>query len=69
MANRIPDIYTRARLRNVTPVDSAAAEGAGEIGIGFDLKDGGTIRLAVPLQSAKNLAACLEEFIGAKGMP
>ena len=63
MASRIPDIYSRASLRNVTPADPAAADGAGEIGIGFTLADGSTLRLAVPLASAQFLLESLLTYL------
>lgn len=61
---RLPEVYRPATLRNVTP------ESEGSIGLGFDLQDGSTIRLAV----SKADAIALGQLIGShseccSGMP
>ncbi len=56
--SRIPAVYVPASWRNTTPVD----DGANEIGIGFETRDG-IVRLCLSMDSAECLVASVADYI------
>lgn len=51
----IPNSYQAATWRNTLPKD----EPTQQVGVGFDLPDGGIVRLSLSVESARNLAETL----------
>ena len=60
---RWPLLYKRAAWRNTTPVD--AALGDGELGIGFNLDDGSSVRIRLDVRAANHLAQSIVEYLQA----
>lgn len=61
---RLPPCYKDATLRNVTP------ETEGFIGLGFDLEDGTTVYLALPISDAEKLCQWIRSHSeGSSGIP
>lgn len=56
---RLPPIYKQATWRNVTPVD----DGFRELGVGFDLATGETIRMRLSVDHAKHLAGAISGYL------
>ena len=62
--NRIPDIYSPAKLRVITPCDGA------KIGIGFDTVSGKTVRVKVSIDDALQIGHLARAHsLGSSGMP
>jgi hypothetical protein len=62
--SRTPSVYKTAKLRNVTPCDS------GEIGVGFDLADGKTLRVKITVEEALEIAHLARSHSrGSSGIP
>ena len=58
-ARRVPPIYLAATWRNVLPVDDNFLE----LGMGFDLADGTTVRLRLGVADAKHVAGAILDYI------
>lgn len=58
-AGKLPSIYQDASWRCTLPVD----EELGRLGVGFDLPSGESLRLAIDVHSARNLAKSLTEYM------
>ncbi len=55
----IPGLYLKAEWRNTTPVDWKKKE----IGIGFNLDNGETMRIRIDLDSSKHLCETIEDYV------
>lgn len=66
----IPDSYQSAEWRNTTPVSNNNM-----IGMGFDMEGGTVFRIALSVESARNLAGTLNDYLAishsaiSSGMP
>lgn len=56
---KIPSSYLSAEWRNTTPVDIET----NRIGMGFDLSDGTVVRLSISMESARNMAETLGDYL------
>lgn len=56
---RLPAVYQGASWRNTTPVD----DNYREMGVGFDLQDGSTIRLRLSVESARAVSATIADLL------